>query len=178
VDPGIHGGIVVRSVVDQSTSFRKPVEQCQMPGRLEGLIDLFGRIAQLCPVQNPSPLFGGVHEGICERRAIVYVEHLQPFPLMSRKGVWTLAENYGQLIAAIRNAGFVAKRVRPKEWQTTLNVRCHGDKKRLWEFAKAIYPAVTLDCADAFLISEFGICDLAAQEFSGQSFLSEYYLFG
>lgn len=179
VDPGKNGGVVIRSVVDRSMSLRSPVEQHRMPATLDGVINLFGQLAEVCPTQiNERPSFCGIHYHVLPKKAIVYVEHLQPFPLGSRKSIWTLAEGYGQLLAVIRNAGFSAKRVRPQEWQTTLNVRCGGDKKKLWDFAKSIFPEVSFECADAFLISEYGICDLAAQELSGQSFISEYYLSG
>ena len=144
---------------------QEPIGQYPMPKDIDGLILLFSDLAELCPRnEGAGHLFCGVHSLVKPCNAAVYVEHLQPFPLMSRKGVWTLAENYGSLLAVIRNAGLNFKRVRPMEWQKTLNVRCKGDKERLWELARGIYPACEFNCADAFLISEYGAVDLLSQK--------------
>ncbi len=142
IDPGVSGGIAVRSC--DGDIYLRP-----MPDGVTGMRDLLADCMQ-----------GNDRE--------VWIEEIPKFTgrLIPSSKIAVMFENFGQAQGLAIGLGYVLNRVRPVDWQEPLGLggkkSCKNDaewKRKLRNKAAELYPHldVTLKTADALLILRYAM---------------------
>lgn len=88
-----------------------------------------------------------------------YLEKVGARPMQGAGGMWKFAEHYGNLRMALTALLIPYELVLPNTWQKALGCNTKGDKKVTYRKAQELFPSIKIThwCADALLISEYGI---------------------
>jgi Holliday junction resolvasome RuvABC endonuclease subunit len=91
----------------------------------------------------------------------IFIENVHVSPQMGVVSAFTFGRYFEVVLSAVMLSRGSVFLVSPQIWQAALGVISKGDKKKLYELAKTLYPKDTklfnLQTADAVLIGHYGI---------------------
>jgi len=99
-------------------------------------------------------MFGDTH---------IFVEEVHASPQMGVVSAFSFGRRYEQILSVIETTGYKINHVKPQHWQNAIGVLSGGDKGKLYEKARSIYPNIKFKRseADALLIAYYGMKTVA-----------------
>ena len=88
----------------------------------------------------------------------IFVEEVHASPQMGVVSAFSFGRRYEQILSVIETLGGEVNTVRPQHWQNAIGVLSGGDKGKLYDRAKKLFPTITFkrNEADALLIAYYG----------------------